>query len=122
MATTNLPSFRKEDSAAGTKLFFDNYGVEPLEFNSGEVSASIGFFEKKGFDSDAAITVATVILKQAKLDNVPVFKLLDTLAGFDSITLSSIVGEILNNNRTPTSTLGFRTTPVTTNQSRNIAP
>jgi hypothetical protein len=119
---TNLPSQQIEDSAAGTKLYFDSYGEAPLEFNAGEVSASVLFFEKKGFDKDAALVVATTILKQAKLDNTPVFKILDTLTGFDNITLSSLVGEILNNNRTSTSTLGFRTNPVTTNIVRNIAP
>ena len=119
---TNLPSFQKQDSAAGTKLFFDNYGKEPLEFNANDVSASVSFFEKKGFDSDASLIVASVILKQAKIDGTPVFKILDTLSGFDGLALSSIVGEILNNNRTATSTLGFRTNPVISNQIRNIAP
>jgi hypothetical protein len=122
MATTNLPAIRKEDSAAGTKLFFDSYGQEPLEFNANDVSACISFFEKKGFDNDAALIVATVILKQAKLDGTPIFKILDTLSGVDALALSSIVGEILNNNRTPTSTLGFRTNPVIPNQIRNISP
>jgi len=122
MATTNLPSIIKEDSAAGTKLFFDNYGTTPLEFNANDVSASVAFFEKKGFDSDAALIVASVILKQAKLDGTPIFKILDTLSGLDSLALSRIVGEILNNNRTPTSTLGFRTQPVTPTQFRNVAP
>lgn len=119
---TNLPSIQKEDSAAGTKLFFDNYGQQPLEFNANDVSASVTFFEKKGFDTDAALIVATVILKQAKLDNTPIFKILDTLSGLDALGLSRVVGEILNNNRTPTSTLGFRTTPVTPTQYRNVAP
>jgi hypothetical protein len=122
MATTNLPPVQNEDSAAGTKLFFDTYGLEPLEFNATEVSASISFLEKKGFDTDAALIVSAVILKQAKIDGTPVFKILDTLSGVDALTLSSIVGEILNNNRSSTSTLGFRTTPVIPNQSRNIAP
>mgnify|MGYP000414424782 CR=1 FL=1 len=122
MATTNLPVIQKEDSAAGTKLFFDSYGRDPLEFNSTDVSASVSFFEKRGFDTDAALVVATVILKQAKIDGTPVFKILDTLNGFDALALSSVVGEILNNNRTSTSTLGFRTSPVIPNQIRNIAP
>lgn len=122
MATTNLPSIQKSDSAAGTKLFFDSYGQEPLEFNSTDVSATVSFFETKGFDSDAALVVSTVILKQAKVDGTPIFKILDTLKGIDNLSLSSIVGEILNNNRTSTSTLGFRTSPVIPNQYRNIAP
>lgn len=119
---TNLPIQQIEDSAAGTKLFFDSYGQEPLEFNANDVAATTSFFEKRGFDKDAAQVVSTTILKQAKLDNTPIFKILDTLKGLDNITVSSIVGEILNNNRVSTSTLGFRTTPVIPYQIRNIAP
>lgn len=119
---TNLPSVVNQDSAVGTKLFFDNYGVEPLEFNATDVSAATAFFEKRGFGQEAAIVVATTILKQAKLDNVPLFKLLDSLGDYPNINISSLVGEILNNNRTPISTLGFRTKPVTPLQVRNIVP
>jgi len=121
MATTNLPARIIQDSAAGTKLFFDNYGQAPLEFNANDVNSTVAFFRGKGFELDAAQTVATVLLKQAKLDDTPIFKILDSLTGFDSLGLSQIVGEILNNNRTPTSTLGFRTSDVKTTQIRNIA-
>ena len=121
MATTNLPARIIQDSAAGTKLFFDNYGQAPLEFNANDVNSTIAFFRQKGFELDAAQTVATVLLKQAKLDDTPIFKILDSLTGFDSLGLSQIVGEILNNNRTPTSTLGFRTRDVKPTQIRNIA-
>ena len=38
MATTNLPPSVKEDSAAATKLFFDTYGQEPLEFAANDVT------------------------------------------------------------------------------------
>lgn len=121
MATTNFPSQDRQDSAAGTKLFFDNYGQVPLEFNSNDVVASVAFFQAKGFDADAAQTVAMVLLKQAKLDGTPIFQILDSLGSFDGIGLSQLVGEILNNNRTPTSTLGFRTVNVLPTQTRNIA-
>jgi hypothetical protein len=121
MATTNLPARQIEDSAAGTKLFFDSYGQDPLEFNANDVSATIGFFESKGFASDAALVVSTVLLKQAKIDDTPIFKILDTLKDFNGLQLSQLVGEILNNNRTPTSTLGFRTAKVNPNQTRNIS-
>jgi len=119
---TNLPSTITQDSAEGTKLFFDNYGVEPLEFNATDVSAATTFFEKRGFGKEASIVVATTILKQAKLDNVPLFQLLDSLGDYPSIDISTLVGEILNNNRTPISTLGFRTDPVIPTQVRNIIP
>ena len=119
---TNLPSTITQDSAEGTKLFFDNYGVEPLEFNATDVSAATTFFEKRGFGKEASIVVATTILKQAKLDNVPLFQLLDSLGVYPNIDISTLVGEILNNNRTPISTLGFRTEPVIPTQVRNIIP
>jgi hypothetical protein len=121
MATTNLPPRQIEDSAAGTKLFFDSYGQSPLEFNANDVNATVGFFESKGFASDASLVVSTVLLKQAKIDDTPIFKILDTLKDFNGLQLSQLVGEILNNNRTPTSTLGFRTTGVNPNQTRNIS-
>ena len=122
MATTNLPSQPIEDSAAGTKLFFNNYGQETLEFAANDVTATVSFFEKKGFENDAALVVSTVLLKQAKIDGTPIFKILQSLEQFDGLGLSQIVGEILNNNRTPTSTLGFRSENVKVTQSRNISP
>jgi hypothetical protein len=121
VATTNLPENFKQDSATGTKLFFDTYGQEPLEFHANEVDGAIGFFTKRGFDQDTAIVIATVVLKQSKLDGIPVFKFLDSLTKFDVTELSILVGEILNNNRPATSTLGFRTEKVIPNQIRNIA-
>lgn len=122
MANTNLPPVVADDSAAGTKLFFDTYGKLPLEFSANEVDASIAFFEGKGFDRSASVVIASAILKQAKLDELPVFKILDTLKGFDSVELSTLVAEILNNNRLSTSTLGFRLTSISKeSQMRNIA-
>jgi hypothetical protein len=121
MATTNLPSQPVEDSGAGTKLFFNNYGQETLEFNANDVNSTVSFFESKGFEKDAALVVSTVLLKQAKLDGTPIYQILQGLLQFDGLSLSQVVGEILNNNRTPTSTLGFRTPNVKVTQSRNIA-
>lgn len=118
---TNLPAQTIEDSAAGTKLFFDRYGEAPMEFSSMDVDLTHGFFERAGFDHDAASTVSMTLLRQAKIDGVPIGQVLDTLISFNGIQLSQLVGEILNNNRVPTSILGFRTTDVKTNQIRNIA-
>lgn len=119
--STNLPIQQLEDSAAGTRLYFERYGEEPLEFPATDVAAAVSFFESAGFDKDAALVTAMTILRQAKLDGTPIFQLLDTLRGFQNIELSQLVGEILNNNRVPTSTLGFRVKDVIPNQSRNIA-
>lgn len=119
---SSLPQTNKTDSAAGTKLFFDTYGKEPLEFLANEVAAAIGFFESKGFDTDAATSVASILLKQAKLENIPVFQIIDTLKAFEGIEISAVVAEILNNNRPTTSTLGYKFVDVEKqNQIRNIA-
>jgi len=118
---TNLPAKTVEDSAAATKLYFENYGETALEFPANDVTAAISFFQQAGFDLDAASTSAAVILRQAKIDNTPIFEILDTLKNFPGVSLSQIVAEILNNNRVPTSILGYRTDAVKLNQIRNIA-
>jgi hypothetical protein len=118
---TNLPPGPNADSATATKLFFDSYGEQPLEFNSTDVDAAVGFFQGKGFDRDAATTTAITLLKQAKIENQPIFQILDTLKGFNDLQLSALVGEILNNNRPSTSTLGFRVANANKiSQTRNI--
>lgn len=118
---TNLPITPIEDSAAQTKLFFNNYGNIVLEFPANDVDATVGFFTGKGFDYDAAVVVAETVLKQAKIDGTPIFQILDTLSNFDAPDLSVLVGQILNNNRVVSSTLGFRVETSNSNQSRNIA-
>jgi len=92
----------------GVQKFFDLYFTKKVSFPSNQVDAVVAFFEKRGFDKTAAITVATVLLQQAKIDNVNVFKLLDTLKGYNELQLSAIVTEILNYNRAKDSTLGYR--------------
>ena len=119
---TNLPSIEIQDSAAGTKLYFNTYGEDVMEFSANDVTIAVNFFTRTGFDKDAAETVAVTLLRQAKIDAVPITQILDTLVGFPAKTLSQLVGEILNNNRVPTSLLGFRTEEVRpVAQSRNIA-
>lgn len=120
---TNLPPKEYTDSAQATKLFFDSYGTAPLEFNANEVGAATAFFESKGFDIDAAALTAAILLRQARIEEITVFNLLDNLKGLSSIQLSAIVAEILNNNRPATSTLGYRVSTAP-NQvvNRNIIP
>jgi hypothetical protein len=117
---TNLPPQEIQDSAAATKLFFDTYGEQPLEFNAVDVDACITFFTSNGFQQDAAIVTSTVLLKQAKIENVPIFRLLDSLSTMEGVQLSALVAEILNNNRTSSSTLGYREPSVSSNILRNI--
>ncbi len=118
---TNLPSQQIEDSAAGTKLYFGSYGEAPLEFNANDVTYTQAFFESKGFDGDAATTVTMTLLRQAKIDGTPIGQILDSLQTFTGSQLSQIVSEILNNNRIPTSILGYKISDVKPNQIRNIA-
>jgi hypothetical protein len=49
-----------------------------------------------------------VLLQQARLDDVNVFQLLDTLKGLTELQLSAVVTEVLNYNRQKNSTLGYR--------------
>jgi hypothetical protein len=123
MSTINLPAVTKTDSAASTKLFFDTYGQQPLEFGANEVAASIGFFTSKGFEEEAALSTAMTIMRQAKVDGVQVFEILDTLKELNGTQLSAVVAQILNKYRPNTSSLGFRAVNVIKiNQTRNILP
>jgi len=109
MADNNLPTQAvRKNSDKEVQQYFDQYFTKPLEFTSNEVDAVIGFFKKRGFEESAAVAVGSTLLQQAKLDNVKVFKLLDTLNGLDEVQLSAIVTEIINYNRPKTSTVGYR--------------
>jgi len=105
---SNLPKKENNDSASGTRLYFDRYGELPLEFPGADVDAAVGFLKSRGFGDEAAVITSVILLKQAKLDEMPVWKLLETLRGLKNLELSALVGQILNNNRSATSTLGFR--------------
>ena len=117
---SELPKQKKKSDQKVVE-FFDTYFDKKLSFPSNQVDAVIGFFTKRGFDNEAAVSVGSVLLQQAKIDSVNVFQLLDTLKGLDSVQLSSIVTEVLNYNRSKTSTLGFkRTQQVEKLEKRNI--
>jgi hypothetical protein len=91
--------------------FFNRTFEQQIPYNSNEVDAVVGFFKKRGFEEVAAINTAVILLQQAVLDDVPTFKLLDTLKGVSDVELSNIVAQILNFNRSKSSTLGFRVEP-----------
>jgi hypothetical protein len=113
--TISNATITNNDSAQPVKTFFDKYFTNPISFPAGEVDAVVGFFEKRKFEKIAAINVATILLTQARLDNVKIFLLLDTLKGLTDLQLSNVVTEILNVNRSKISTLGFK---VTNNQNQ----
>jgi len=91
-----------------TPEYFNNFYNLEISYNPGEVDAVIGYFLKRGFGQVSAINTASVLLQQAKIDNLNVQQLIDTLKGVTDVQLSLIVAQILNFNRTKTSVLGFR--------------
>ena len=120
MTNSSLPIQRQSNDKSVTQ-FFDKYFTKKLEFSTNEVDAVIAFFEKRGFDRSAAISTGTILLQQAKLDDIKVFVLLDTLKEFNETKLSAVVAEVLNYNRINTSTLGFKSKSVIdTLEKRNV--
>ena len=110
----NLPS-----QQTPVKSFFDNYFVKEVTFPSGD--ATVAFFQKRGFDETSAKSTAIILLNQARIEDVSVFKLLDTLKVLTEIQLSQVVAQVLNSYREKTSLLGYRIIPaVNTYDSRNI--
>ena len=106
---SNLPqNLINIDSTDKVRNFFDSYFIRPITYPAAEIDAVVGFFKKRGFDDLASNSTAIILLQQAKLDNINVFTLLDTLDGLESIQLSAVVAEVLNYNRQKISTLGYR--------------
>ena len=108
MTSSNLP-IESLDSADKVKTFFDNYFTQPISYPAAEIDAAVGFFSSRGFDEVSSNSTAIILLQQAKLDGVNVFKVLDTLSGLENIQISAIVAEVINYNRQKISTLGYRT-------------
>jgi hypothetical protein len=122
MSSVVDPSINKlPDSAAEVKEFFDKYFSKKISVTSNQVDSVVGFFVKRGFDNNSAIAVATVLLQQAKIDNVNIFQLLDTLQGLNEVSISKLVATILNSNRSRISSIGFAVeNRATTSEERNI--
>ncbi len=101
----------KATGTEATVQFLSGIGNEKVELNAAEYDAAIAFFEQRDYDRVASESIAYVLMRQAKIDDVSVFKILDTLnaqATKDPIALNNLVGEILNLNRFKTSILGFK--------------
>lgn len=91
-----------------TEQFFNNYYNQQISFSASEVDAVIAYFLKRGFDKVASVNTASVLLQQASKDQMPVFQLIDTLKGVTDVQLSNVVAQILNIDRTKTSSIGYR--------------
>jgi len=119
--TSNLPPKPTTDNQENTKKLFNTFYQKQLTYPANEVDAVIGFLEERGFEKEAARSTGAVLLQQAKIDNIKVFELLDTLKGLDKIQLSFAVAQVINFNRQKISALGFKvdntTSPI---EARNI--
>lgn len=109
MSTSDLNNINK--AKFNRQNLFDRRQFESVPYKTSEVDAVIGYFSKRGFDQVAAVNTALVLLRQASIDKLPAFELIDTLKGVSNIQLSNIVAQILNLNRSKTTTLGFRVSP-----------
>lgn len=122
---SNLPlSSGSTDSADDTIKFFNNYYQQRVAVSGSSLDAAIIFFRSRGFSETAAQSVAGVLISQAKIDGINVFKLIETLKGLTEVQLSSVVREILNQNRIRISTLGERkdNSPNIQYELRNVIP
>jgi hypothetical protein len=120
-SVSNFPTEENTDSSTRTKVFFNNYFNDTISYPAEQIDAVVGFFRKRGFDDLSSNSTAIILLQQAKLDNVNVFKLIDTLQGLNDLQLSAVVAEVLNYNREKTSTLGYRVPePTDLTDARNI--
>lgn len=120
----NIPQAGNAGSNSdATVKFFDNFYQVPLQLNGTELTAVTSYFESRGYNSQAAQSVAMIILSQSKKDNLNPFDILDTLGGLTDVQISALVGEILNYNRFKTSSLGVTLTPTPADEiQRNILP
>lgn len=118
---SNLPLPQSNDSAGDVKKFFDKFFVHEVSFPSNQIDAVVGFFLKRGFDTESARSTAIVLLNQARVDNVNVFQLVDTLKTLTDVQLSQVVAQVLNAYREKISLLGYRIAPIADfYESRNI--
>ena len=124
MTTTNLPNRVEEtDSGEEVKSFFNKFFEEPLTFPASQIDAVVGFLLKRGFSELSAKSTGIVLLSQAKLEGINVFKLLDTLKTIDTKQLNGIVTQVMNSSREKTSLLGYKIVNIEeTIESRNIRP
>jgi hypothetical protein len=117
----NLPPNIVIDSTLDTRTFFDKFFVHQVSFPSNQIDAALGFFLKRGFDVESARSTSIVLLNQARLDDVNVFALIDTLKTLSDVQLSQVVAQVLNAYREKVSLLGYRIAPlVDSYESRNI--
>jgi len=99
--------------AVKTEQYFNEYFKQSINFTPNEVDSVVSYFLKRGFEKQAAINVSSVLLQQADIDGITIFKLIDTLKGINDVQLNNVIAQILNVNRNKSSKIGFRTEELT---------
>ena len=99
---------------------FNNLGINKNVQLSPEVDAIVWFFVKHKFSKVASISVAAVLMDQAKSENKSAFEILGELENYDSVKLNSSVAVILNNARSNITTIGFKAPATKSKEYRNI--
>ena len=118
---SNLPKKDKDSIEKTQEKLVDTDYKTKFEFSANDYDATVGFFVKRGFSRQSAEDTAYIILQQAKIDSVPVGKILDELTYSNPAKLSELVSTILNANRYKSSRLGVRNTKTIKDvASRNI--
>ena len=121
--STNLPvePIQKVDLTQKTLRIFGDYFDNQVTINSGEFDAVKAFFKGKDYTNESADTIAYVLCRQAKVDNITAMQILDQLNATDPQELTDIVAEILNLYRFKSSLIGRKQDNATpTVVSRNI--
>lgn len=95
-----------KDSSQQTIKLFDNYLQQPITVDAATYDAVVGYFTSRGWLEDSAQSTAYIIIKQAILDQINPFTLIDKLKGLTDVQLSSLITELLNYNRYKSSSLG----------------
>jgi len=86
---------------------FNRSASEALPISTNEFDALIGYFTKRGFSTTSAKEISSVLLRQAQLQNIAVFELIDTLKGLNDVQLSDIITQIINLSRSKSSAIGY---------------
>jgi hypothetical protein len=101
---TNIPVKKSTSSSDDTIKFFNNQQQSQIDNNV--LVAMTGVLETRGWTTESAENISIAILIQAKIDGYNAMQILESIKGLEQTDLSSLVAEILNNNRFKTSNLG----------------
>ena len=109
--STNLPiePIQETNLTKKTLRLFGDYFDGSIQINSDQFDAVIAFFKGKEYTDESAETIAYVICRQAKIDNVSALTILDQLSETNPQELTDIVAEILNLYRFKSSLIGRKT-------------